>query len=194
MTWEEDDKKYFKKEQEQRKRLDKLLKETGVETFKKEQLKELSPFGSVVLGDHCYECKHLEIFHKAFKQKFFGLSKKVISIPCIELDENGKHCNCKHLVRIEELAKELSKKRDVVYNTLAKTNYRKAFMIKTKAKLGEIIYPHYNGTSGFLEKPRWDIVVGISKDGDIKEVLCTDDFATIRAIEIMRELKARKIG
>ena len=40
----------------------------------------------------------------------------------------------------------------------------------TKAKVGDIIYPAYNGTNGFFKKPEWHLVIEVTDDGIIKQV------------------------
>lgn len=61
-----------------------------------------------------------------------------------------------------------------------------------KGKIGDIIYPAYNGTNGFWERSRWDLVVNIDKKGNIIEVRYIWDFATVRAIELIQLLKTKK--
>ncbi len=62
----------------------------------------------------------------------------------------------------------------------------------THGKVGDIIYPAYNGTNGFCKKERWDLVMKVDKKGFIICVAFIWDFATIRAIELIQELNKKK--
>lgn len=56
--------------------------------------------------------------------------------------------------------------------------------------IGEIIYPAHNGTSGWFQKPRWDLVTKIrKKDCLILERMFIWDYATVKAIELIQELQ-----
>ncbi len=57
----------------------------------------------------------------------------------------------------------------------------------THGKIGEIIYPTHNGTNGFWEKTRWDVIVEVDSKGLIIDKRYVYDFATIKAIELIRE-------
>jgi len=66
----------------------------------------------------------------------------------------------------------------------------------TKANVGDIIYPAYNGTNGFFKSSRWDLVVQVYPDGTIKERRYIWDIATVKAIELIQslyELKLKKV-
>ena len=64
----------------------------------------------------------------------------------------------------------------------------------THGKVGDIIYPAYNGTCGFLKKPRWDVVMRVNKDGMILDRSCLWDYSSVRAIEVMQILCGFKDG
>ncbi len=57
-----------------------------------------------------------------------------------------------------------------------------------KGKVGDIIYPAYNGTNGFWQKLRWDLVIEVDEKGDILDVRYIWDVATVKAIELMQLL------
>ena len=59
----------------------------------------------------------------------------------------------------------------------------------THGNVGDIIYPAYNGTSGFWKTPRWDIVTNINKDGLIIGRTCIWDYNAVRAIQTIRSFK-----
>ena len=63
------------------------------------------------------------------------------------------------------------------------------FKKQTHGKVGEIIYPAYNNTNGFFKKPRWDLVMKVDKDGKILKVNYIWYYATVKAIELIQELK-----
>lgn len=58
-----------------------------------------------------------------------------------------------------------------------------------KGKVGEIIYPFWNGSGGFFKKPLWEVVTKVDKNGKIIEIAICDDYATVRALEIMKKLQ-----
>lgn len=58
----------------------------------------------------------------------------------------------------------------------------------TKGKVGDIIYPAYNGTNGFWVESRWDLVVEVDKKGNIMDLRYIWDFSTVRAIELIQML------
>ena len=70
------------------------------------------------------------------------------------------------------------------------------FKQTTKGKVGDIIYPAYNGTNGFWKTERWDLVMIVdSKDGTILHRRLLWDHASVAAIEAMRDLELiRKRG
>jgi len=59
---------------------------------------------------------------------------------------------------------------------------------QTHGKVGEIVYPAYNGTNGWFQKPRWDLITEVDKDRKILDVRYIWDFATVKAIELMSDL------
>ena len=63
------------------------------------------------------------------------------------------------------------------------------FKQTTKGKLGDIIYPAYNGTNGFWQTSRWDLVTVVDKKGNIIGRRYIWNHATVRALELMREFK-----
>jgi hypothetical protein len=60
--------------------------------------------------------------------------------------------------------------------------------METKCNVGDIIYPHYNGTNGFLKKPRWDLVYEVDNEGYPKGILYIWDYSTVKAIEVMQQI------
>lgn len=56
-----------------------------------------------------------------------------------------------------------------------------------KGKVGDIIYPAYNGTNGWFTTSRWDVVTKIDKDGNIIGRRYIWDFATVEAIKLIQE-------
>lgn len=62
----------------------------------------------------------------------------------------------------------------------------------THGEIGDIIYPAYNGTSGFWKKRRWDIVMDVDREGRIVHISYIWDYATVRAIKLMQGLKQEK--
>ncbi len=62
------------------------------------------------------------------------------------------------------------------------------FKKTTKGQVGDIIYPAYNDTNGFLQTNRWDLIVEVDKDNNIIAVRYIWDCATVRAIELMQEI------
>ena len=62
----------------------------------------------------------------------------------------------------------------------------------TKAKVGNIIPPAYNGTNGFWQTPRWDLVIGVDKNNSITKVRYIWDYETVNAIELMQLLNSLK--
>ncbi len=63
------------------------------------------------------------------------------------------------------------------------------FKIQRKGKVGEIIYPAYNGTNGFFIRSRWDLIVEVDEKGNIVHVRYIWDYATVQAIELIRDFK-----
>jgi len=63
-----------------------------------------------------------------------------------------------------------------------------------KYKLGDIIYPAYNGTNGWLQKPRWDLVTGVDKKSNIITARSIHDYATIAALQILVEFYGLKFN
>ncbi len=63
----------------------------------------------------------------------------------------------------------------------------------TRGKVGDIIYPAYNGTNGFWDKSRWDLVTRVDKDNKILDVYYILEHATVKAIELMQELYVLKL-
>ena len=61
-----------------------------------------------------------------------------------------------------------------------------------KYKVGDIIYPHYNGTSGFFKRPRWDVVTRVDKEGNVMDASYLYTYASVRALEIMFEIEKVK--
>lgn len=62
-------------------------------------------------------------------------------------------------------------------------------------KVGDIVYPYYNGTTRWFKKPRWDVITQVSPDGTISEVHYLYNYEAARAIEIMQILnKGKKDG
>ena len=59
---------------------------------------------------------------------------------------------------------------------------------ETKGKIGDIIYPAYNGTNGFWQRPRWDLVTKVDKKGNITDRRYIWDLATVKAIELIQDL------
>jgi len=55
-------------------------------------------------------------------------------------------------------------------------------------KVGDIIYPAYNGTNGWFKSPRWDLIIKVDNKGNILDVRYIWDFSTVRAIELIKEL------
>lgn len=55
-----------------------------------------------------------------------------------------------------------------------------------KGKVGEWIYPHYNGTASFWKRTRWDLVMEVDKDGKILHIRHIWDHSTVAAIQIMQ--------
>ena len=70
----------------------------------------------------------------------------------------------------------------------------KNFKSITNGKVGDIIYPAYNGTNGFWRKPRWDLIIRVDKEGGIIHVGYIWDFTTVRAIQLMQKLAEEKRG
>ena len=66
------------------------------------------------------------------------------------------------------------------------------FKPTTKGKVGDIIYPAYNNTNGFWQKPRWDLVTKVDKKGNILNRRYIWDVATVHAIRIMKEFFGAK--
>ena len=58
-----------------------------------------------------------------------------------------------------------------------------------RAKVGDIIYPHYNGTDLFWKKTRWDLVTAVDKDGYIINVSTIWEHSVVRMIKLLREHK-----
>lgn len=61
------------------------------------------------------------------------------------------------------------------------------FIPRETGEVGEIIYPAYNGTSGFWKKPRWDLITRVDKKGNILDIRYIWDIATVDAIEILQK-------
>ena len=59
----------------------------------------------------------------------------------------------------------------------------------TKGKVGDIIYPSYNGTNGFWKFSRWDLVTRVDKDGNILDRRYIWHHATVDAIQIIKEFR-----
>lgn len=64
----------------------------------------------------------------------------------------------------------------------------KNFEITLYGKVGDIIYPAYNGTNGFWQTPRWDLVIKVDEKDKIIDRRYIWDFATVKAIELIQEL------
>ncbi len=54
----------------------------------------------------------------------------------------------------------------------------------TKGKVGDIIYPAYNETNGFWQKPRWDLVVEVDDKNNIIDRRYIWDVSTVNAIKL----------
>lgn len=66
----------------------------------------------------------------------------------------------------------------------------KNFKPITKGKVGDIIYPAYNGTNGFWKKDRWDLVLVVDKERNIIKRRFIWDYATAEAILLIQELQS----
>ncbi len=67
------------------------------------------------------------------------------------------------------------------------------YKIKRKGKIGEIIFPAYNGTNGWFKKSRWDLIKKVNKEGEIILTACIWNFEVVRAIELMQEVYDLKL-
>ena len=59
-------------------------------------------------------------------------------------------------------------------------------------KIGDIIYPAYNGTNGWFKKSRWDLVTKIDKKGHIIIREFIWDYSTVRTLELLNILNKLK--
>ena len=59
-------------------------------------------------------------------------------------------------------------------------------------KVGDIIYPAYNGTNGMFKNSRWDLVLEVNKKGKIKRTRYIWDVATVEALNCRKLLKVLK--
>lgn len=66
------------------------------------------------------------------------------------------------------------------------------FKQTTKGKVGDIIYPAHNGTNGFWEKSRWDLVTKVDENNNIIDRRYIWECATVRAIELIQLLNTLK--
>ena len=57
-----------------------------------------------------------------------------------------------------------------------------------KGKIGEIIYPEYNGTNGWFQKPRWDLVMKVNRDEEIISIRHLWSVYELRAVEAIQDL------
>ena len=64
----------------------------------------------------------------------------------------------------------------------------KNFEKTTKGEVGDIIPPAYNGTNGFWNKPKWDLITRVDIDNNILDVMYIWDIATVKAIELIQLL------
>ncbi len=69
-------------------------------------------------------------------------------------------------------------------------NFEKA----TKGKIGDIIYPAYNGTNGWFKQSRWELITKVDSNNNIMDVHYIYDFATVKSIELIREFPNIMIG
>ena len=63
-----------------------------------------------------------------------------------------------------------------------------------KGKVGDIIFPAYNGTNGSFTSPRWDLVMKVDHKGFIISRKYLWDHASVVAIEAVQELKELGVG
>ncbi len=63
---------------------------------------------------------------------------------------------------------------------------------RKKGKVGDIIYPFWNGSSGFFKNPVWQVVTETNKEGKITAIAICEDYATVRALEIMKQLNKNR--
>lgn len=65
-----------------------------------------------------------------------------------------------------------------------------------KAKVGDIIYPAYNGTGSYLNqllgKRRWDLVKTVDSKGYITDVTNIFDYSIVRTLDILKDEGIRK--
>ena len=63
---------------------------------------------------------------------------------------------------------------------------------KKKHKVGDIIYPYYNGTSGFFKIKIWSVVVRVDKKGYWKELEHWYNNETARLYSMILRKDAKK--
>ena len=64
----------------------------------------------------------------------------------------------------------------------------------THGKVGDIIYPAFNGTNGLWKTSRWDLVMGVDDKGRIIKRNFMWSFCTVKAIELMKELQEKQLN
>ncbi len=63
-----------------------------------------------------------------------------------------------------------------------------------RAKVGDIIYPEYNGTAGIFRRTRWDLVTAVDKDGYIINVATIWNHSIVRMIDLLRAYPKAVVG
>ena len=68
------------------------------------------------------------------------------------------------------------------------------FKIIRHGKVGDIVYPAYNGTNCWWKESRWDLITKVNGNGVIIGRQYIWDYATVRAIELIQLLHLNLIG